>query len=210
VLGNRGGPISRPDEITYADFANPRNYSTPLEGSHCGKLNGVPCGELTQVDEYVSMVGSIGLFLRFAEFAILRGGVAMRYDTDHFLTNERVGRDLDPAGTTDLCDGAACAGKVNARNSFYDRVNDTCPPGQTCDERSKSYDPDTTLPEGASGSSRARPSRSSSAASRLSNAPFPCFVVEPERHAGRDQPPGHRHRFAGRYRPPRRDLGAGA
>lgn len=141
VLGNRASPTDRPDEIIYGDFADPRNYASPLEGAHCGSAVGVPCGELNAVDEYVSMVGTVALFLRFAEFAVLRGGVAMRYDTDHFITNERVGKDLDPANTTQLCDGAPCAGRVNARNSFYDRANDTCPPGQTCDERSKYYDP---------------------------------------------------------------------
>ncbi len=141
VLQNRSAPITQPDQITYGDFNDPRNYANRLDGARCGALMGVPCGELTQVEEYVTIKAALAATFRFAEYAMVRAGVSLSHDTDHFLTNERVGKDLDPPTNAEMCDGAPCAGKVNARNSFYDRANDTCPPGKTCDERNKYYDP---------------------------------------------------------------------
>ncbi|MFO0724547.1 MAG: hypothetical protein U1E65_12240 [Myxococcota bacterium] len=141
VLGNRTGPITQPDVITYGDFNDPRNYASRIDGAHCGSLQGVPCGELNQVEEYVTIKAALAATFRFAEYAMVRAGVAFSHDSDHFLTNERVGKDLDPPTSAEMCDGAPCAGKVNARNSFYDRANDTCPPGKTCDERNKYFDP---------------------------------------------------------------------
>jgi hypothetical protein len=128
VLGNRSGPITQPDQFEYADFANARNYASQVAGARCGKVEGVPCGELNQVEEYVTFGGTVAALFQITRYAFLRGGVALRHDTDHFLTNERVGTDLDPP-TDALCDGARCSGRVNARNST----------GK--DERSPYYDP---------------------------------------------------------------------
>lgn len=146
VLANRPQPVSadQADDFYYSDYDNPANYAATLEGAQCGKVIGVPCGELNRVDEFVQMVGTLAVHLQFAEFALLRTGLSFQHDTDHFLTNERVGSDLDPPGLSaaqNQCDGDVCYGRVNARNSFYDRENDTCPAGRTCDERSKYYDP---------------------------------------------------------------------
>ena len=56
--------------------------------------------------------------------------------------DERVGSDRDPSNTPPLaCDGADCSGRVNARNSFFDRDTNTCPAGFVCDERNPYYDP---------------------------------------------------------------------
>lgn len=142
VLGNRTGAVTQPDQFEYGDFANPQNYTSQNDAARCGKVSGVPCGELNQVEEFVTFGGQIAALFQITDNAFVRGGVGLRHDTDHFLTNEKVGKDLDPADKPDaMCDGARCYGRVNARNSFYDRVNNTCPAGQTCDERSPYYDP---------------------------------------------------------------------
>ncbi|MBI2373831.1 MAG: hypothetical protein HYV07_07525 [Deltaproteobacteria bacterium] len=143
VLANRTEAVELPDLVVYGDYANPANYVSKLDGARCGKIEGVACGELHQVDEHVTLGGTFALDLRFAEFGVVRGGVSIDYVSDHFLTNERVGKDLDPAALPDgtQCDGADCKGRVNARNSFFDRTTNTCPAGQTCDERSAYYDP---------------------------------------------------------------------
>jgi hypothetical protein len=143
ILANRPQPVpgDEADDVFYNDFDNRQNYGATLDGARCGKVEGVPCGELNMVDEHLTLMGTFAVHLRFAEFALLRTGVAYSHATDHFLTNERVGKDLDPPGTQETCDGAPCAGKVNARNSFYDRTTNTCASGKTCDERSKYYDP---------------------------------------------------------------------
>lgn len=146
VLANRSAADpTPPDEFRYADFARSGNYVATSAGARCGAISGVACGELNAVDAYLMLKGTLAASLRFAPFALLRAGVTIQHNTDHLITNERVGRDLDPEnarradGTT--CDGAACSGRVNARNSFYDPRTNTCAPGKTCDERSPYFDP---------------------------------------------------------------------
>jgi hypothetical protein len=122
-------PIS-PDAITYADYANPANYAVQLEGANCGTVKGVPCGTLTSVDEYVQLQAQLALNLKLARYVFIRGGVAFEHDTDHFLTNAKVGTDQDPASAAGkVCNGSPCVGRVNAQNS------------QGVDERSPYYDP---------------------------------------------------------------------
>ena len=143
VLGNRdAASMARPDEFVYGDFDVPGNYAAQAAGASCGKIGGVPCGELNRTEEYVELGGTAAVMLQFTEYAYLRAGVHVQHNTDHFLTNERVGKDLDPVSTADqTCDGAECVGRVNARNSSFDRSTNTCPAGQTCDERNPYYDP---------------------------------------------------------------------
>lgn len=143
VLGNRvAGDGTRADEFVYSDFANAGNYDTQVAGASCGKIQGVACGELNKVDEYLELKGQAAVHLAFTEYAYIRAGLSIEHTTDHFLTNERVGKDLDPAtASTADCDGADCVGRVNARNSFYDRDANVCPAGKTCDERNPHYDP---------------------------------------------------------------------
>jgi hypothetical protein len=124
------------DTIGYADFANPMNYRTynpdPSLGLKCGNVVGVPCGELTHVDEYLQMTGTLAFNLRPAKYAFFRAGVSFGVNTDHLLTTEKVGTDTDPASAAQKsCSGMAgdCVGRVNAKNSL----------GQ--DERSPYYDP---------------------------------------------------------------------
>jgi hypothetical protein len=119
------------DTIGYNDFANKANYRTMLDGAQCGTVMGVPCGELTHVDEYLKMTGTLAFNLRPARYAFFRAGVSFGVNTDHLLTTQPVGTDLDPASTptTQTCDGAPCVGRVNAKNS------------QGVDERSPYYDP---------------------------------------------------------------------
>jgi len=142
VLANRTAIGVRPDEFVYSDLANPANYASQAAGARCGSLAGVPCGEMTKVDEYLQLRGDAALLLKFSEYAYVRAGIGIEHNTDHFLTNERVGKDLDPPSASNAdCDGAECVGRVNARNSFFDRAANACPAGRTCDERSPYYDP---------------------------------------------------------------------
>lgn len=119
------------DTITYADYDKAANYRYRLDGARCGKIMGVPCGSLNKVDEYLAFESSIAFHIRPARFALFRAGVGFGIHTDHFLTGEKVGTDLDDpvrdAGK--LCDGSLCVGRVNARNAS----------GK--DERSPYYDP---------------------------------------------------------------------
>ena len=115
-------------DVPYSAYADPNNYAFQLEGARCGTVSNIPCGELNQIDEYLNLRGSIAAHLQFAENVILRGGFAIDHNTDHFLTNERVGEDRDNA-QYDGADRDAFVGRVNAQN--LDGV----------DERSPYFDP---------------------------------------------------------------------
>lgn len=115
-------------DVPYDAYADPANYTNQLEGARCGIVDGVPCGELNQIDEYLNLRGTITAHLQFAEYVMLRAGFALEHNTDHFLTNERVGEDRDDP-TYDGADRDAFVGRVNAQN--LDGV----------DERSPYFDP---------------------------------------------------------------------
>lgn len=118
------------DTIAYGDYRNPKNYRVHLDGANCAGVPGVPCGEFTHVDEYLRFKSQVAVDIRPVRNLYFRGGVTLDVATDHFLTGEPAGTDRDPASASaQLCDGAPCVGRVNARNSL----------GQ--DERSHYYDP---------------------------------------------------------------------
>lgn len=119
------------DEVpVYSNYANPNNYAQQVDGTRCGMITGVPCGELNRVDEHVQMGGAISLHLQPSEYFFLRSGFTLGFASDHLLTAERVGRDADPPEADgQLCGLSPCVGRVNARNSAG------------ADERSPYYDP---------------------------------------------------------------------
>ncbi len=129
---------SIPGEPEYQDFANAANYNVNVPGARCGILNGVPCGELNRVDEHLKMKGKLTFHLQPSRWILLQAGFSVGFTTPHLITGEKVGDDLDPAGTNALCPvsnpSGPCAGRVNASNS------------QGVDERSQYYDPRYDVP----------------------------------------------------------------
>lgn len=123
-----------PAEPVYNDYGNAGNYDTTRTGARCGILVGVPCGELNQVEEYVELSGSFALHIQPIEWLLFRGGVTLGFVSDHLITAEKVGEDLDPPSAANATcpssgSNAPCLGQVNAQNS------------QGIDERSPYYDP---------------------------------------------------------------------
>lgn len=129
--------------VVYDDYANPDNYSNPrTEGSSCSGVRfdqatntlvpatpGVPCGELTWVDDHLELGAKIVLHLQPTPFTLLRAGAGLNLLTDHLITGESVGRDTDEPSAPANCVDGACFGRVNARNARGE------------DERSRFYDP---------------------------------------------------------------------
>jgi hypothetical protein len=74
VPANRADPSVAADAVTYDDYADPRNYSTAQDGTACGMLAGVPCGELNRVDEHMEMAGTFALHLKPSKWLSFRGG----------------------------------------------------------------------------------------------------------------------------------------
>jgi hypothetical protein len=62
-------------------------------------------GKLTYVQEYVNVVGSLGIYGRFARWASLRVYGLVGMDSPHFLTTESIGKDLNGNGTIDISGG---------------------------------------------------------------------------------------------------------
>jgi len=118
-------------DYEYDDFNEPGHYANQVPGQKCGKIEGVACGELNQVDQYLNLQGQAAVHLQFTEFSLIRAGVQLQHDTGHFLTNEHTGTDLDPAGAAATCDGGneQCSGVLNVVNSRGE------------DERSAYWDP---------------------------------------------------------------------
>lgn len=118
------------DTFFYDDYEDAANYNTAGDGALCGTVPGVPCGELTRVDEHLEMRGTLALHIRPIEYAVIRAGVSYGIVTDHLITAESVGSDKDGAEAANAtCGTGPCVGRVNAQNFSGE------------DERSAYYDP---------------------------------------------------------------------
>lgn len=65
-----------------------RNYSVLTD----------PLGELNFTEQFIHVGGRLGLYAQAAEFIRLKVGVGFGYNSEHFLTNEEVGRDANQDG----------------------------------------------------------------------------------------------------------------
>lgn len=59
-------------------------------------------GKLLYTGDYGQVGGQFGFVGQAAEFVILRANVSLGYNTEHFLTQENVGKDLNGNGTVDV------------------------------------------------------------------------------------------------------------
>ena len=119
-----------PDNPVYDDYDDPSNYATQLDSARCGILDGVPCGELNQVEQHLMMTGSLVLHLQPSRWIRFRLGADASFTTPHILTGERVGEDTDAGTAAGLtCGSTPCVGRINIANSRGE------------DERSRFFDP---------------------------------------------------------------------
>ncbi len=56
-------------------------------------------GRMLSTGDYVTLGGRVGFAAHLAEFIQLNVGIQMLYGTEHVLTDETIGKDLDPEGT---------------------------------------------------------------------------------------------------------------
>lgn len=56
-------------------------------------------GKLLYTEQYARLAGSLTLRARVAKYLSLHAGITYSHDTDHFLTNEQIGRDVAENGT---------------------------------------------------------------------------------------------------------------
>jgi hypothetical protein len=74
-------------------------------------------GKLTMADEYVSLLGSLGLYGRISRWFQLRVRGVVGYDMPHFLTTEAIGKDLDGNGSITV---SSNGGPAPEQNPNYD------------------------------------------------------------------------------------------
>ncbi len=59
-------------------------------------------GKMLQSSDYAQVGGQFGFVGQAAEFISIKGNASLAYNTEHFLTNERVGQDFSGNGLVDL------------------------------------------------------------------------------------------------------------
>jgi len=72
-------------------------------------------GKLLYTEEYLTVGGSFGIYARAAEYVQLQLTASLYHDTEHFLTTEPVGKDLDG-----MCKGDASASCVDLDNRQHE------------------------------------------------------------------------------------------
>ncbi|MDP3156574.1 MAG: hypothetical protein Q8N23_28135 [Archangium sp.] len=81
------------------DFRGFVNYFS--EGRYYNEMSDL-FGKLLYTSDYGQMGGQFGFVGQAAEFVILKANVSFAYNSEHFLTNENIGKDLTGNGTVDV------------------------------------------------------------------------------------------------------------
>jgi hypothetical protein len=76
-----------------ATYVSEGRYFNPLSDAF---------GKMLYTEEYMSMGGQVGLVAYLADYLQLKGNVSLVYNTDHLLTNEPIGKDVDGSGNVDV------------------------------------------------------------------------------------------------------------
>jgi hypothetical protein len=77
-------------------------------------------GKLLFTDQYLHMGATFGINFRGAEYVELRLAASYWHDTDHFLSNENVGNDLNGDGKVDLPASPSTPDTTGELNPSYD------------------------------------------------------------------------------------------
>lgn len=85
AIGNPYDPVGAPNCPRYNPDSRSRIADTPLDG-------------LTTVEEHVTVKGKLGFGMYLSRFARIGVTLQLDHDTEHYLSNADVGRDLDGSG----------------------------------------------------------------------------------------------------------------
>jgi hypothetical protein len=72
-------------------------------------------GKMLYTGDYGQIGGQLGFVGQAAEFVLLRAYASWAYNTEHFLTNENIGKDMDGNGTVDV---STNPGEINPNYDF--------------------------------------------------------------------------------------------
>ncbi|HEY3446998.1 MAG TPA: hypothetical protein VGK67_11570 [Myxococcales bacterium] len=104
VFGAEFFPFDNPDKFQSVSIDLQLGAIYISEGRTYNELSDA-IGKLLYNEEYLSLGGSIGVYGRAAKYVQLRVNASLYTDTQHFLTSEPVGKDLD----------GACRGDASSR-----------------------------------------------------------------------------------------------
>lgn len=122
IAANKSGPFAANvshvarfhagvEVVPYEDLKNSRKISIDLglrtaffsEGRNWSLLTD-PLQEYTYTEQYFFVGGGLGFYAQAAEFIRIKAGVIVGHDTEHFLTNEDVGDDVNDDGEVNVVD----------------------------------------------------------------------------------------------------------
>jgi hypothetical protein len=119
TMGIEVTPFAREDRhqrVTF-DFRTFFNYTS--EGRYYNEMSDL-LGKLLYTSDYGTVGGQFGFIGQAAEFVTLKASTSIAYNTERFLTNENIGKDLTGNGTVDI---TAAPEEINPNYDFrIDRV----------------------------------------------------------------------------------------
>ncbi|WNG47037.1 hypothetical protein F0U60_25090 [Archangium minus] len=76
------------------------------EGRYYNELSGA-LRKLLYTGDYMQVGGQVALTARLSDVVSVRGSGMLLYNTDHVLTDEKIGKDIDASGTVDITENPA-------------------------------------------------------------------------------------------------------
>jgi hypothetical protein len=101
MFGSEFTVYNQPTRTVALDVRAIGNYVS--EGRYYNELSGV-MRKLLQTGDYAQLGGRFGLTARLSDSLTVRGMAMLLQNTDHVLTDEKIGKDMDGNGTVDLTD----------------------------------------------------------------------------------------------------------
>ncbi len=112
-------PFSREERHQRVTFDVRAFFNYVSEGRYYNELSDL-FGKLLYTSDYGTVGGQLGFIGQAAEFVTLRASTSIAYNTERFLTNEQIGKDLNGNGTVDI---TAAPQEINPNHDFrIDRV----------------------------------------------------------------------------------------
>lgn len=101
AFGSELTVFERPDRFQRVTFDLRAMFGYVSESRSYNELSDLT-GKLLSTSDYGQVGGQVGFIGQAADFVALKANVSLLYNTEHSLTNETIGKDLDGNGTIDV------------------------------------------------------------------------------------------------------------
>ncbi|WP_257450645.1 hypothetical protein [Archangium lipolyticum] len=99
TFGSEFHVYNQPNRKVWLDLRAITNYVS--EGRYYNELSGA-LRKLLYTGDYMQVGGQLALKAHVNDVLTLRGSAMLLYNTDHVLTDEQIGKDIDKSGTVDI------------------------------------------------------------------------------------------------------------